>query len=639
LRQDVAPPSNNTRSVNLTGSVNIGSWDILSDVWKFTVGTEGPQMKTGVLNFGGQGIIGPNFNETTIIANFKSIVDFSNIKSSQPHVRLIDGHGTFNVGSKILVVGGSLSTTDGVFLIKGTDSGNLLKVGNGTLTVIGGLDIPTVISRGTLQLGSPITRGFPRTDFKITIQDQAVLAIYGSSGIGTQINAPITGEGSVQLLGGTLNFFARTTYTGDTLVNAGTLMASGANVFSQSSATTVNTNATLDLGGFAQTINSVMLAGGTIQKGQLTGAIGSTGGTVNNLAGPASLTTTSGTTTLTGNNTYTGGTTIRGGTLQLGNGGTTGSVVGNITNNGVLAFNRSATGGPPRFPGTGALMFGGMISGTGSVQQLGSGTTLLRGANTYTGATTVNAGTLQLVGPIASANIDVRNAARLLFGIGRSDGGPLNANIINSGEIIFQSSTSANTSTIANNGTLLFAETAGKSTITNSGALDFGVFGSAGSSTIVNKNGGTINFQLRSSGANATINNSGKVFFKDDSRSASVVLNNLSADAVVDLSSKVPKKPMSAASIAGAGTFFLGSSVFKVGSNNQDSTVTGAISDGGQFGGKDASFVKEGTGKLTLNGKNTWTGDTIVNGGKLVANGKELGPGRYGPPPEFRPAR
>jgi len=71
--------------------------------------------------------------------------------------------------------------------------------------------------------------------------------------------------------------------------------------------------------------------------------------------------------------------------LQLGNGGTTRSLVGNITNNGVLAFNRSND-----------LTFGGMISGTGSVQQLGSGATLLRGANTYTGATTVNAGTLEL---------------------------------------------------------------------------------------------------------------------------------------------------------------------------------------------------------------------------------------------------
>ena len=60
-----------------------------------------------------------------------------------------------------------------------------------------------------------------------------------------------------------------------------------------------------------------------------------------------------GTLTLTGDNTYTGGTTISAGTLQLGNGGTTGSIAGNILNNATLAFNRSN-----------ALTFGGVISGT-----------------------------------------------------------------------------------------------------------------------------------------------------------------------------------------------------------------------------------------------------------------------------------
>jgi autotransporter-associated beta strand protein len=44
--------------------------------------------------------------------------------------------------------------------------------------------------------------------------------------------------------------------------------------------------------------------------------------------------------TLVGNNTYTGGTTINtGGTLQVGNGGATGAIAGDITNNGALISN------------------------------------------------------------------------------------------------------------------------------------------------------------------------------------------------------------------------------------------------------------------------------------------------------------
>ena len=50
----------------------------------------------------------------------------------------------------------------------------------------------------------------------------------------------------------------------------------------------------------------------------------------------------SGTTALTFDNIYSGTTTIAAGTLQLGTGGTTGSLgAGNIVNNGTLAFDRS----------------------------------------------------------------------------------------------------------------------------------------------------------------------------------------------------------------------------------------------------------------------------------------------------------
>jgi autotransporter-associated beta strand protein len=92
-----------------------------------------------------------------------------------------------------------------------------------------------------------------------------------------------------------------------------------------------------------------------------------------------------GTTILTGANTNTGGTTISAGTLQIGAGGATGSIVGNVGDNGTLAFDRSDT-----------MTFGGVVSGTGSLAQSGAGTTILAGANTYSGGTTISAGTLQI---------------------------------------------------------------------------------------------------------------------------------------------------------------------------------------------------------------------------------------------------
>ncbi|WP_337262262.1 MULTISPECIES: autotransporter outer membrane beta-barrel domain-containing protein [unclassified Serratia (in: enterobacteria)] len=73
-----------------------------------------------------------------------------------------------------------------------------------------------------------------------------------------------------------------------------------------------------------------------------------------------------------------------GGTLQIGSGGTTGSLTSDIINNGTLAFNRSNT-----------LTFANLISGTGGITQAGSGTTNVSTAQSYTGKTVVNAGTLQ----------------------------------------------------------------------------------------------------------------------------------------------------------------------------------------------------------------------------------------------------
>jgi fibronectin-binding autotransporter adhesin len=89
-----------------------------------------------------------------------------------------------------------------------------------------------------------------------------------------------------------------------------------------------------------------------------------------------------GTLTIVNSNSYSGGTYITNGTVQLGNGGTSGSIGDTVNNNGVLIFNRSD-----------ALTLNG-ISGAGSIEQRGTGITTVGGANSYTGLAIIATGTL-----------------------------------------------------------------------------------------------------------------------------------------------------------------------------------------------------------------------------------------------------
>lgn len=117
-----------------------------------------------------------------------------------------------------------------------------------------------------------------------------------------------------------------------------------------------------------------------------------------------------GTVVLADANDYGGGTTVSAGTLQIGNGGTKGSLNPSsaVITDATLAFNRSDTV-------TQGTDFASVISGLGGVTQAGSGTLVLNGANDYTGPTTVVAGTLRLAesGTIASSSSLVLNTGTL----------------------------------------------------------------------------------------------------------------------------------------------------------------------------------------------------------------------------------
>ena len=166
---------------------------------------------------------------------------------------------------------------------------------------------------------------------------------------------------------------------------------------------------------------------------------------------------------LTADNTYTGGTTIAAGTLQLGDGGTAGSITGDVANEGTLAFNRSD-----------ATSFAGTISAAGRVEQRGSGTTTLTAANTYSGGTAITAGTLQLGdgGTAGSLTGDVINQGTLAFT--RSDATTFAGTISGAGRVE-QRGTGMTTLTAANTysgGTAITAGTlAGSAASLGSGAI------------------------------------------------------------------------------------------------------------------------------------------------------------------------
>lgn len=174
-----------------------------------------------------------------------------------------------------------------------------------------------------------------------------------------------------------------------------------------------------------------------------------------------------GTTILTGTNSYAGGTTITAGTLQLGAGGTTGSILGNVINNGMLAFNRADI-----------VTFAGTISGTGSLAQIGMGTTVLTANNPYSGITTITAGTLA-IGNAASPSAALSGGGPVSVASGATLGGygSVAGPVSNNGRIAVADALPAFAGGAKGNFTI-------RGTLTNAGLAQIGGSGSGNSLTV-----------------------------------------------------------------------------------------------------------------------------------------------------------
>jgi outer membrane autotransporter protein len=94
------------------------------------------------------------------------------------------------------------------------------------------------------------------------------------------------------------------------------------------------------------------------------------------------------------------------GTLFIGGG----AGAGTLTADSVIL---GTAGSSVQFNHTGTTTFSAAVSGNGSLPKTGAGTTILAGANTYTGGTTVNAGTLQ--GDSTSLQGNITNNAAVIF--------------------------------------------------------------------------------------------------------------------------------------------------------------------------------------------------------------------------------
>ncbi len=260
-----------------------------------------------------------------------------------------------------------------------------------------------------------------------------------------------------------------------------------------------------------------------------------------------------------------------------------------------------------RFPATAASCISGrsaapITNNAGAIINFNDTTT--GGTATVTNNATINFNTSASA---ANANITNNNGSFLNFHNSSMAG---NANITNNagGTTQFLDSSTAGSSTITNvvNGITQFftTSTAGTAIINNNGGLtQFNNSSTAGSAVITTNSGGGVFFVGTSSGNQATfITNSGGVFDMSGLTSAGTT----------------------AGSIAGAGSYFLGSKTLTVGGNNLSTTVSGVISDGGLSGGAGGALTKVGTGTLTLSGINTYTGATTVNGGSLVVDGSTV---------------
>jgi autotransporter-associated beta strand protein len=440
---------NNGATVTLEGNNTYSGGTIVNG----TLNVEGPTTYSNItIGTGGELIVGTDGTSGSVAGN---ITNNGQI--------VFNRYDTYTYGGVISGTGSLIQQTAGTLIL----TGNNTYTGANGGTVYNSEVYGTTVNNGTLQLGNGGTSGSIVTNVYL---NGGALTFDHSNTYFT--GGDISGAGSINQIGtGTTILGGVLSYTGTTTISAGGLQIGGYGASSFLSGNVVD-NGTLVLSGvtisgpisgtgFVEVLGDAILAGnntytdgttidtsGTLQvgnggtSGSLVGNVADNGdGTLvfdnsgtSTYAGVISgsgemIQASTGTLILTGANTYTGPTVVFSGTLQLGNGGTTGSIAGNVEDYGILAFDHSDT-----------VVFGGQITGSGGLTQAGSGLLVLNNANTYTGTTTVASGSLE-VGDASHASATVGgdvvvDSGTLLEGYGTIAGRVTNNGTVMPGDAI-----------------------------------------------------------------------------------------------------------------------------------------------------------------------------------------------------------
>ena len=469
---------------------------------------------------------------------------------------------------------------------------------------------------------------------------------YSSASGYTEITSALSGSGKVTVNAGSggLTLKGANTYSGGTEVTGGTLFVTDSGTLGAASGAVTANGGILDLRNQQTRTGTISITNtGFILSGTGTGSLVNNGGAFEfgggslevSLSGSGGMNVTGGG-RITSSNSYTGATTISGTsgwfgthTFHLVNANALGAASGDLTVSGgtvdlqnntiTRSGNLTISGGTINSgtiskAGSNYDIQGGVINaalaGTAGLTKSGAGNSALYGANTYSGDTVINQGTL-VVGSAgglgnAAGAVTVNSGAGLYVGGGLTiartgnftvNGGTLSSDNANLGTISLSGG-----NFVANNGAALAVKLAGTGGLTVGGMGDTYLWAA-------------------NSYSGPTVINSGQLVLGGSGAIAETSAVQIASGAAMNLTGAWAPNDINRTigGLTGAGILWGGGGTVTVNKASGTDTFTGDIQGG-------HGLIKSGAGDLVLGGASSYTGTTTVNAGRLVvAHGNALG--------------